>query len=189
MALNSYHHHHMVSDRLTSIIPPLLTNCMVTLLSPCQQHLLPGLGQLPPSWSLLPLNLLESILHIGTTRALYNLHSPHFSDLSSSFPYVSLPPLHPACPPCCPSNMPGTASHQDFGTCHSLCLGSPVPGGYTAHCLSSFRYLLKGHLLSKVFPGHPSPNQNCYASCPIFPTPVPYRISLLTTYHHPRFFT
>lgn len=32
------------------------------------QHLLPGLGQLPPSWSQLPVHLQKSILHIGATQ-------------------------------------------------------------------------------------------------------------------------
>lgn len=92
VVLNSYHHHHMTLPphdiRQADIHNcPLLTNSMVTPNppSPCQQHLLSGLGPLLPNWSLLPLNLLESILHIGATRGLHNLHSPHFSDLNSFF--------------------------------------------------------------------------------------------------------
>lgn len=45
---------------------------------------------------------------------------PHFSGLNFSFPFLSLIPLHPGWPPCVFWNIPGTASHQGFFTCHSF---------------------------------------------------------------------
>lgn len=76
------------------------------------------------------------------------------------------------------------STQTDLPAFPGTCQGQPHMRAFELAIHSVGSPCLLPHLLSKFFPGHPIQNQNCYATCPVLPTPVPCLSLLLSTYHH-----